>query len=145
MNCRVPIKFCAAIGIMLLLLSACAGSPKISKAAEQLPAPTKEIIVSRGDLSQPYTVLGNVEYEISNVSMYSSTVDMEGNPSPELRKEAEEGLRRTAFGKFGAKVDAIINAKTIGSWPGGFWAMMGGAYGAHNSSVRAEGIAVSFK
>ena len=125
------------------LLLGCAGSsgqapsPADTPKAAQLPAPTKQIIVTKGDLNKPYNVLGEVKCSIDGKSAYGNYDD--------YGKEAEELCRRVAFSKYGDKVDAIINMDAALTINGGFWGQMGASYGARNGTVNGAGIAVQFK
>jgi hypothetical protein len=102
-----------------------------------LREPTKEIMVTEGDVSKKYTILGEVDYKSDKgSSVYSNQI--------EARKQAKEGLKKVAFSKYGNKVDAIINTKVEAGMQGGFWGAVGAAYGARSVAVQAEGLAVSY-
>lgn len=102
-----------------------------------LRTPTKEILVTDGDINKKYTILGQVEHKLTEgSSVYSDQI--------EKNKQAKEFLKKEAFTKYGDKVDAIINTKVQESLTGGFWGAVGAGYGARNVVFNAEGIAVSF-
>jgi len=103
-----------------------------------LKTPTREILVTDGDLNKPYNILGEVECTLTGKSMYSLG-------SPGRSKEIKDMLRKVAFTKYGEQVDAIINTKTIESIEGGYWGMLAGVYGAKTATVSAHGIAVHLK
>lgn len=140
-----------AFAVQCLLAASCVGCssshptrpPDTNVAA--LPTPTREILVTDGDLNKAYDILGEVECTLTGKSVYSTTTSLSGEASPEATKEAKDMLRRVAYAKYGDSVDAIINAKTSGGYEGGFWGAVGGAYGAKTGTVNAHGIAVSFK
>lgn len=111
----------------------------------ELATPTKEILVTEGDLNKQYDILGNVEYLLEGKSIYSTMNSLNGGTDPKTSKEVKEMLQRVAFTKYGDKVDAIINTKITGGNSGGFWGALTGAYGARTGVVQADGIAVSFK
>ena len=128
-------------GVSAFLLG-CAGSSQTPSAQAtpkeaQLPAPTKQIIVTKGDLNKPYNILGEVKCSVDGKTAYGNYDD--------YGKEAEELCRRVAFAKYGNKVDAIINMDGAVNVNGGMWGQMGAAYGARNSTVTGAGIAVQFK
>jgi hypothetical protein len=131
-----------APGILCLVAafgSACSTqTAKPATAEAGLLTPTKEIIVTDGDLNKPYDILGSIEYTLTGKSLYASG-------SPEATKQAKEMLRKAAFTKYGERVDAVINAKTTEGVSGGFWGIIAGSYGAGTGTVQGEGIAVSFK
>ena len=110
-----------------------------------LTTPTKDILVTDGDLNKSYDILGEVECTLTGKSVYSTNTSLSGGASPEVTKEAKDMLRKVAYTKYGDKVDAIINSKVSGGTQGGFWGMLGGAYGAPTGIVNAQGIAISFK
>ncbi len=122
------------------------GAQKAPPATDEaaLKTPTKEILVTDGDLNKPYDILGEVECTLTGKSIYSTMTSMSGGSSPEATKEVKDMLRKVGFTKYGEMVDAIINAKTSGGYEGGFWGALGGAYGAKTGTVSASGIAVSF-
>lgn len=103
-----------------------------------LKTPTREILVTDGDLNKPYDILGELECTLTGKSVYS--LGSHGSS-----KEIKDMLRKVAFTKYGERVDAIINTKTVESIDGGFWGMVGGSYGAKTGTVSAHGIAVHFK
>jgi len=106
-----------------------------------LKTPTKDILVTSGDFTKPYDILGEVECTLTGKTV---TVAVSGGP-PAATKEIKDLLRKVAFTKYGERVDAIINTKTIGGVQGGVWAMMGSFYGAKTGTLTANGIAVHFK
>ena len=110
-----------------------------------LKTPTREILITDGDLNKPYDILGEVEYTLTGKSIYSTMTSLSGGSSPEAMKEVKDMLRKVAFTKFGEKVDAIINAKTSGGYEGGYFGAVGGSFGARTGTVSAHGIAVSFR
>lgn len=133
---------CAVVGF-----SGCAARQPASAPAAtntELLVPTKEILVTDGDLNKAYEILGPVEYTLQGKSMYSTMTTLDGGASPEVTREAKEMLRRTAFTKYGDKADAVINTKISGGYSGGFFGAFAGAYGARTGVVHAEGIAISF-
>jgi len=106
-----------------------------------LKTPTKDILVTSGDFTKPYDILGEVECTLTGKTV---TVAVSGGP-PAATKEIKNLLRKVAFTKYGEQVDAIINTKTIGGVQGGIWGMIGGGYGAKTGTLSAHGIAVHFK
>lgn len=106
-----------------------------------LKTPTKDILVTSGDFTKPYDILGEVECTLTGQTM---TVAVSGGP-PAATKEIKDLLRKVAFTKYGERVDAIINTKTIGGVQGGMWGMIGGGWGAKTGTLSAYGIAVHFK
>ncbi len=112
-------------------------TPVVSDADASLRTPTKEILVTDGDINKKYTILGQVDYTPKEgSSVYSDQI--------EAKKHAKELLKKVAFTKYGDKVDAIINTKTLDSLKGGFWGAVGAGYGARSVATSVEGIAVSF-
>jgi|CXWL01.1.fsa_nt_gi hypothetical protein len=139
------LRIVVILGLFGLTSFGCSGQQALPESGEaMLKTPTREILVTDGDLNKPYDILGEVECTLTGKSMYSTMTSMSGGASPEATKEVKDMLRKIAFTKFGEKVDAIINAKTSGGYEGGFWGAMGGAYGAKTGTVSAQGIAVSF-
>lgn len=140
-----------ATPILFLIVVWCSGcgttenvkSPTTNDTA--LLVPTKDILVTDGDLNKPYDILGPVEYTLEGKSIYSTMTSLSGGTDPETTREAKEMLQRVAFTKYGDKVDAIINTKISGGYSGGFWGGIGGAYGARTGVVQAGGIAISFQ
>lgn len=112
--------------------------PDAAPVETTLPAPTKDILVTDGNITQKYTILGQVEYTPEDgKSIYSNQLD-------DLSKN-KDILKRVAFSKYGDKVDAIINFKVNQSLRGGFWGAVGAGYGAHSLSTHVEGLAVAFQ
>ena len=103
-----------------------------------LKTPTREILVTDGDLNKPYDILGEVECTLTGKSLSSMV-------SHGSSKEIKDMLRKVAFTKYGERVDAIINTKTIDGIDGGGWGAMGLHFGAKTGTVSAHGIAVHFK
>jgi hypothetical protein len=102
-------------------LSGC-GSNKNAKPATDpiasnemaLPEPTKEILVTEGDINKKYMILGEIKYKSDKgSSVYSNQI--------EARKHAKENLKKAAFAKYGNKLDAIINTHVEAGMQGGFW------------------------
>jgi hypothetical protein len=142
---RVNVVRIFPIFLILLTIISCNGSKNakpetttpVTSSDANLREPTKEILVTEGDVSKKYTILGEVEYKSDKgSSVYSNQI--------EARKQAKEGLKKAAFGKYGDKVDAIINAKVEAGMQGGFWGAVGAAYGARSVAIQAEGLAVSY-
>ena len=106
-----------------------------------LKTPTKDILVTSGDFTKPYDILGEVECTLTGKDV---TVAVAGGP-PQDTKDIKDLLRKVAFTKYGERVDAIINTKTVGGVQGGIWAMIGSQFGAKTGTVSAYGIAVHFK
>jgi hypothetical protein len=102
-----------------------------------LRTPTKEILVTAGDINKKYTILGKIDYTMKGNSVYSDQI--------EANKQAEESLKKVAYSKYGDKVDAIINTKSQATMKGGFWGAVGAGYGARNMVSSIEGLAVSFE
>ncbi|NOS89540.1 MAG: hypothetical protein HOP34_13550 [Methylococcaceae bacterium] len=126
-----------------LLVINCGGNkaakPKSQQQAAEdasLLTPTKEILVTAGDINKKYTILGKVDYTMKGHSIYSDQI--------EANKQAEETLKKVAFTKYGDKVDAIINTQVMASMKGGFWGAVGAGYGARSMASSVQGIAVSF-
>jgi len=106
-----------------------------------LKTPTKHILVTSGDFTKPYDILGEVECTLTG---QDATVAVAGGP-PQATKDIKDLLRKVAFTKYGEQVDAIINTKTTGGVQGGVWALVGSQFGAKTGTVTANGIAVHFK
>ena len=106
-----------------------------------LKTPTKHILVTSGDFTKPYDILGEVECMLTG---QDATVAVAGG-APQVTKDIKDLLRKVAFTKYGEQVDAIINTKTTGGVQGGIWALAGSFYGARTGTVSAHGIAVHFK
>ena len=106
-----------------------------------LKTPTKDILVTSGDFTRPYDILGEVECTLTGKDV---TVAVASGP-PQDTKDIKDLLRKVAFTKYGERVDAIINTKTVGGVQGGVWALMGAQFGAKTGTVTANGIAVHFK
>jgi len=106
-----------------------------------LKTPTKHILVTSGDFTKPYDILGEVECTLTG---QDATVAVAGGP-PQATKDIKNLLRKVAFTKYGEQVDAIINTKTTGGVQGGVWALMASQFGARTGTVTANGIAVHFK
>lgn len=111
-------------------------SQSAAAAAPELPAPKKTILVFDADANQAYEVLGEVDTTLTDQRIYN----YEGS-----KDQAREHLKRVAYAKYGDRLDAIISYRvvtTVGG--GGFWGAMGAAYGAKNTDVRANGVAIHF-
>jgi len=106
-----------------------------------LKTPTKDILVTSGDFTKPYDILGEVECTLTGQDV---TVAVAGG-APQVTKDVKDLLRKIAFTKYGEQVDAIINTKTAGGVQGGIWALVGSQFGARTGTVTANGIAVHFK
>jgi len=106
-----------------------------------LKTPTKDILVTSGDFTKPYDILGEVECTLTGQDV---TVAVAGGP-PQVTKDIKNLLRKVAFTKYGEQADAIINTKTAGGVQGGVWALVGSQFGARTGTVTANGIAVHFK
>ncbi|MBC8427120.1 MAG: hypothetical protein H8E00_00530 [Deltaproteobacteria bacterium] len=106
-----------------------------------LKTPTKHILVTSGDFTKPYDILGEVECTVTG---QDATVAVAGG-APQVTKDIKDLLRKVAFTKYSEEVDAIINTKTTGGVQGGIWALLGSVYGARTGTVTANGIAVHFK
>ena len=139
-----PARLCSVL-LTSLILTGCGSdnakpnpaATKVSAAEASLLTPTKEILVTDGDINKKYTILGAIDYKSDNSSIYADRI--EGD------KKAKELLKKAAFTKYGEKVDAIINAKVQTTTNGGFWKIMGAAYGSQVLTMYAEGVAVSFE
>ena len=132
------------------VLFGCSGVEKAPEATNEAPqatdeaqlkTPTKDILVTSGDFTKPYDILGEVECTLTG---QDATVAVAGGP-PEATKDIKDLLRKVAFTKYGERVDAIINTKTMGGIHGGVWALMGAQFGARTGTVSANGIAIHFK
>ena len=106
-----------------------------------LKTPTKHILVTSGDFTKPYDILGEVGCTLTG---QDATVAVAGGP-PQATKDIKDLLRKVAFTKYGEQVDAIINTRTTGGVQGGVWALVGSQFGAKTGTVTANGIAVHFK
>jgi len=106
-----------------------------------LKTPTKDILVTSGDFTKPYDILGEVACTLTG---QDATVAVAGGP-PQATKDIKDLLRKVAFTKYGEQVDAIINTKITGGVQGGVWALVGSQFGAKTGTVTANGIAVHFK
>lgn len=131
---------------LCLLLSACAGTRSNSTvqagtdtssvpSEQNLPTPTKKIVVTRGDINKSYDILGEVECSLEGKSIYESN----------LEKEVEDLCKKVAFSKYKNQVDAIINMTVTADIGGGFWGRMGVTYGARTMTYSGSGIAIHFK
>lgn len=123
-----------------LILVNCGGNKNakpVSASDVSLKTPTKEILVTEGDLNKKYTILGPIDYTPKEgSSVYADQF--------EANKQAKELLKKAAFTKYGEKVDAIINTHIDASMKGGFWGAVGAGYGAKTMARSIEGVAVSF-
>jgi hypothetical protein len=99
----------------------------------QLKTPTKSIVVTAGDISQPYKILGEVDGTLTGQPLSKN----------ENNKEVNDMLRMVAFTQFGEAVDAVVNTET--SVEMGRFAGMAAVYGASTVTYTAHGIAVQFK
>lgn len=106
-----------------------------------LKTPTKDILVSSGDFSKPYDILGEVECTLTG---QDTTVAVAGGP-PQATKDIKNLLRKVAFTEYGEQVDAVINTKITRGMQGGVWALMGSQFGARTGTVTANGIAIHLK
>ena len=87
------------------------------EAAEQQKPP--EVVITAGDLSQPYEILGDVQVDTTDESNFGAAAKdvfargaLLATIKPELKGEHAEmlyALRAAAIAKYGAKVDAVIN------------------------------------
>lgn len=147
MNTR---SYAGAIVMAFVCLAGCSaqksstGTPAATDQAS-LKTPTKDILVSSGDLNKPYDIVGAVEATLTGQSLYDTESSMDGTPSPDAANAAKDLLKKVAYTKYGDRVDAIINFKAHGGSSGGFGGAFAGAFGARTGVVQAEGIAVSFQ
>jgi outer membrane protein OmpA-like peptidoglycan-associated protein len=114
-------------------LGACAVHPTIPDPAI-LKAPTKEIILTEGQLSAPHEVLGPVEATLGGLH----NADLVGAVAA-----AKEHLRNAAYAKYGERLDAIIDVKTTVVTSGGPFGDYAGWF-ARTRALQAVGVAVSF-
>lgn len=123
-------------GIAFLTISGCAAQNATQGTdLASLKTPTKQVLVTDGDLNKPYDILGEVDCTLDGKSVYAQTD----------KKEINVALNKVAFSKYGNKVDAIINTTTVTGTNGGFFGALAGGYGAPTGSVSAHGVAVHFK
>jgi hypothetical protein len=135
-----------ALMLCIVSLAGVAGcKSKVDPAQEAayaaLPMPTKEILIFEGDTSRAYEPLGEVDVILPHGVAYGSTLDV----PPDAQKELKDLLKRVAFSKYGARVDAIVSVKMTKQIEGGLFGTMGAGFGAKNSKVGASGVAVAFK
>ena len=123
------------------LLMGCQTSQVQPERAVTLKAPPKDIVIFEGDTSRPYVVLGDVEYTHDQGVAFGFTLE----PTMEAQKLVKDGLRSVAFTKYGDKVDAIIHVKMGKDVAGGFFGAVGSGFGAKNTMVSGQGLAVSYK
>ena len=116
-------------------------APQAKTEEAPLKTPTKDILITSGDFTKPYDILGEVECTLTG---QDATVAVAGGP-PQATKDIKDLLRKVAFTKYGEQVDAIINTKTVGGVQGGVWALAASQFGAKTGTVTANGIAVHFK
>ncbi|MHB9101093.1 MAG: peptidoglycan-binding domain-containing protein [Sulfuricella sp.] len=131
--------------VIVTLLVGCASSgssqnsgtpPSAAAAAPELPAPKKIILVFDADANQAYEILGEVDTTLTDQRIYNVDGSMD---------QAREHLKRVAYAKYGDQLDAIINYRTIKTvGGGGYWGQIGAAYGAKNTDVRTNGVAIHF-
>ena len=130
----------ALVGLALALLTGCASS-KPSQDTSHLLTPTKEILVFETDSSRPYEPIGPVDFTLPHGVAYGSTLDA----PPEAKREVKDWLKKVAFTKYGDSVDAIVSVTFSKQVKGGIIGTVGAGFGAKNTEVSAEGIAVRFK
>ena len=132
-----------ALGLLGFTCFGCSSAEKVPPATNEvsLKTPTKDILVTSGDFTKPYDILGEVECTLTGQDV---TVAVAGGP-PQATKDIKGLLRKVAFTKYGERVDAIINTKAVGGMQGGVWALAGCQFGAKTGNVTANGIAVHFK
>ena len=111
--------YSVVMAAFLFLLAGCESTP--SAPSVELKTPTKEILIFEGDTNRAYTVLGAVEYQLDKGIAYGSTLDV----PMEAQGLLKEGLKKTAFTKYGERVDAIINVKMGKEVSGGFFGSLG--------------------
>ena len=117
---------------LLLVLGACAVHPTIPDPST-LKAPTKQILITEGQLNAPHEVLGPVEAILGG---------LHDSDLPGAVDAAKQHLRRAAYGKYGERLDAIINVRTAPVTPGGPFGDYTGRF-ARTRGLRAEGIAIA--
>lgn len=131
--------------VILTALTACSNNttkpetekPATPSANQSLPTPTKEILVTDGDLNKTYNILGEIETSMETASsIYSNQI--------ELARQGKDLIKKVAFSKYGEKVDSVIHYKVQETVTGGFWGGLGAAYGAHNVVSQVSGIAIQF-
>ena len=93
------------------------------------PYPTKEIFATEGSVSNPYLILGPVEYTLSNSFSFFSGPE-------EIRARAVEYLKQEALARYGNKVDAIIEIEFQDGTEQGFF---------KPNVTYAKGLAIAFK
>ena len=143
MEFRKKLQNVVCIGTFALIIGGCAGQNMSSGTAvapsqtevAQLTTPTKNIVVTAGDLNKSYSILGEVEGTLGGKSVYAQTDN----------KAINDMLRKVAFTKYGAEVDAIINTQTDTGVGGGFFGALAAGYGAPIAEYTAHGIAIHFK
>lgn len=138
----VRVILSAFVGTLILIgCSSNAQKPTQQSIVEEttLLTPTKDIIMTEGDLTQSYKILGQVEYA-SSASAY------EDNPA-EAERQVKDKLKKVAFTRYGDKVDAIINTRYKTKYTGqsGAFARVPLFFGEKVFLRHAEGIAVSFQ
>jgi hypothetical protein len=131
----------AAIGWISLSTSACTIPGNTSTAAAPAPAvqelktPDKTILVTTGDLSRPYSVLGEVRCSLASKSVFGM-----GSDKSEL---IYQELQKVAFTQYGSAVDAIITTRTNQAGGAGILSSLGAISGVNKDT--GYGVAVSFK
>ena len=114
------------LGALLLMLGACATLPTVPDPSI-LKAPTKEIIVTEGQLNAPHEILGPVEATLGGLH----NADLAGAVAA-----AKELLRNAAYAKYGERLDAIMDVRTTA-------VTSGGPFGDYVGTVRENAWAAS--
>ena len=112
------------MGALVLALGACATLPTTPDPSS-LRRPARTILLTEGSLAAPHEVLGPIEATLGGLR----EADLAGAVDA-----AREHLRNAAYTKYGDRLDAVVNVKTVPVSAGRFGAARG---------LRAEGIAIS--
>ena len=124
--------------ILTCILFCLACFPDTGRRIQALPLPPKQILVSPWSVSQPNTVLGEVQVDSSGIpgrtdAMLASPRNRSfGKPPIEPNIDTEELyelVRKQAYEQYGDACDAVIKVASNSD---------------HNGTVRASGIAVQF-
>jgi hypothetical protein len=96
----------AIVRILLTLLMSSLGGcyPNQTSIFSSPSSPGKEILINNEQYDKPHVILGPVEYTLrKNTSLFVDQI--------ELRNQAIDLLKQSAFARFGQKVDAIEDVK----------------------------------
>ena len=119
-----------------LVFCGCVEQGQYRSPYSNLPEPTKNIIVTTGDLSKPYNILGEIECRLDNVNIIN---EVNGE------RDTFNLCRKVAFAKYGNQVDALINMQyTVGATTVVIIPMLYSFTKPYGKGI-GKGIAVHFK